>query len=311
MVPENDELAEGIRYINAHAPECDGLNEQTYWILTNIKADSGSPVTGWPEIKVRAMCQNKSRGLSGAIPKSEFPLTTCSLRPSFVDHVLTLIYPLLMSTAIVMLGCPGVGKTPTIIAMCIAIGRHHVRRLHLQGVKPGWRRAKSFDNFRQRAPQVQEALFFDDPSGRWTDIADLKACVTSGEDGTVSGRNNDARLARNQMRAFASNDTGKEPKDLEPSDTSLSSKSFFKLIHPLFPDAHDKDILAVMKRVTTLVFAETALYVRFPSEHPEAIVHRIVKDSLHVDLLTEKAVLQAGHHDVWSYFRRMWKENKQ
>ena len=70
--PENDELAEGIRYINAHAPECDGLNEQTYWILTNIKADSGSPVAGWPEIKVRAMCQNKSRGLSGAIPKSEF-----------------------------------------------------------------------------------------------------------------------------------------------------------------------------------------------------------------------------------------------
>ena len=40
--PENDELAEGIRYINAHAPESDGLNEQTYWILTNIKAESGS-----------------------------------------------------------------------------------------------------------------------------------------------------------------------------------------------------------------------------------------------------------------------------
>ena len=286
--PENDELAEGIRYINAHAPECDGLNEQTYWILTNIKADSGSPVAGWPEIKVRAMCQNKSRGLSGAIPKSEFPLTTYSLRPSFVDHVLTLIYPLLMSTAIMMLGCPGVGKTPAIIAMCMAIGRHHVRRLHLQGVKPGWRRAKSFDNFRQRAPQVQEALFLDDPSGRRTDIADLKAFVTSDEDGTVSGRYNDARLARNQMRAFASNDTGEEPKDLVPSDTTLSSKSFFALIHPLFPDAHDKDILAVMKRVTTLVFTETALYVRFPSEHPEAIVHRIVKDSLHVDLLAEK-----------------------
>ena len=41
--PENDELAEGIRYINTFAPDCDALNQQTYWILTNIKPDSGTP----------------------------------------------------------------------------------------------------------------------------------------------------------------------------------------------------------------------------------------------------------------------------
>ena len=252
--PEDDELSAGIRYINEHAPECDGLNEQTYWILTNIKTDSGSPVAGWPEVKVRSMCQNKSRGVSGAVPQMEFPLTTYSLRLPFVEHVLPLIYPLLMSTAILMLGTPGVGKTPAIIAMCMAIGRYHVRRLQLQGVKPGWRRAKSLDNFRQRAPQIQEALFLDDPSRRRSDIADLKAFFTSDEDRTVSGRYNDARTARNQMRAMASNDSGKEPSDVLPSDTTLNSGAFFELINPLFHDDHIKDILAVMKRVTTLVF---------------------------------------------------------
>ena len=304
--PENDELAEGIRYINAHAPECDGLNEQTYWILTNIKADSGSPAAGWPEIKVRAMCQNKSRGLSGAIPKSEFPLTTYSLWPSFVDHVLNLIYPLLMSTAIMMLGCPGVGKTPAIIAMCMAIGRHHVRRLHLQGDKPGWRRAKSFDNFRQRAPQVQEALFLDDPSGRRTDIADLKAFVTSDEDGTVSGRYNDARLARNQMRAFAfkrHRRGAKRPRAVR----HYSELQVFLHAHP-----------SVVPRRARQGHPRRHEASHHPCIHRDGIVRPLSLRAPRGDRAphckgqppcrplgrerqTFVRVLQAGHHDVWNY----------
>ncbi|CAE7252415.1 unnamed protein product, partial [Symbiodinium necroappetens] len=159
--PENDELAEGIRYINSFAPDC-----------------------------------------------NEFPLTTASLNVAFAENILPLVYPLLLSAAIIMVGNPGVGKTPAIITMAMAIGRYHVRRLGLHGVKPGWRRGKSLDNFRQRSPQIQEALFLDDPSGRRLDMADLKSFVTTDEDGTVSGRYNDARLTRNQFRALASNDTG-------------------------------------------------------------------------------------------------------
>ncbi|CAE7400836.1 unnamed protein product [Symbiodinium microadriaticum] len=159
--PENDELAEGIRYINSFAPDCDARNEQTYWILTNIKPDSGTPLAGWPEINVRNMCQNKSRGVSGSVPKNEFPLTTASLSVAFAENILPLVYPLLLSAP-----ASGVGKTPAIITMAMAIGRYHVRRLGLHGVKPGWRRGKSLDNFRQRSPQIQEALFLDDPSGR-------------------------------------------------------------------------------------------------------------------------------------------------
>ncbi|CAE7237146.1 unnamed protein product [Symbiodinium sp. CCMP2592] len=220
--PENDELAEGIRYINTFAPDCDALNQQTYWILTNIKPDSG------------------------------------------------------------------VGKTPAIIAMAMAIGRYHVRRLGLHGAKPGWRRGKSLDNFRQRSPQIQEALFLDDPSGRRLDMADLKSFVTTDEDGTVSGRYNDARLTRNQFRALASNDTGDEPAGVLPADTTLDPEAFIKLLGPLFADARKKDILAVLKRCTTFAFTDSALYLRLPSERPDAIVHRISKGDIQKDLLAEK-----------------------
>ena len=286
--PENDELAEGIRYINSFAPDCDALNEQTYWILTNIKPDSGTPLAGWPEIKVRNMCQNKSRGVSGSVPKNEFPLTTASLNVAFAENILPLVYPLLLSAAIIMVGNPGVGKTPAIITMAMAIGRYHVRRLGLHGVKPGWRRGKSLDNFRQRSPQIQEALFLDDPSGRRLDMADLKSFVTTDEDGTVSGRYNDARLTRNQFRALASNDTGDEPQGVLPSDTTLDPEAFIKLLGPLFADVHRKDILAVLKRCSTFVFTDSALYVRLPSERPDAIVHRITKGDIHKDMLAEK-----------------------
>ena len=95
---------------------------------------------GWlAEMKVRAMCQNKSRGVSGAVPKNEFPLNTYSLHAVFAERILPLVYPLLLSAAVLMLGNPGVGKTPAIIVMAMAMGRHQVRRLGLQGVKPAWR----------------------------------------------------------------------------------------------------------------------------------------------------------------------------
>ena len=46
-------------FINAYAPECDARNEQTLWILVNIKAEQWHPIAGWPEAKVRHMSQKQ------------------------------------------------------------------------------------------------------------------------------------------------------------------------------------------------------------------------------------------------------------
>ncbi|CAE7505928.1 unnamed protein product, partial [Symbiodinium microadriaticum] len=103
-----------------------------------------------------------------------------------------------------------------------------------------------------------------------------EAFVTVDEDGTVEGRYCEARHLRNQMRAYASNDTGEDPKDTKPGDTTLSTDSFMKLVHPLFGDAHLKDKFAVLKRSTVLVVTESALYLRFPSENPDFIIHSVL-----------------------------------
>ena len=91
------------------------------------------------------------------------------------------------------------------------LGNYHIRRFRLERVKPGWRRAKSFDNFHQRVPQIQEALFLDDPSRSKTSVADLKSFAAVDEDSTCDGCYNEPRLARNRMRALASNNLGDDP----------------------------------------------------------------------------------------------------
>ena len=80
--PPNIELEEGVAFINSHAPECDARNEQTLWILINIKTDSGTPIAGWPEAKVRNMAQNKSKGLAET---EGIPLSTDDIQPETIS----------------------------------------------------------------------------------------------------------------------------------------------------------------------------------------------------------------------------------
>ena len=169
----------------------------------------------------------------------------------------------------------------------MAIGRYHVRRLSLTA-SPGWRRAKSLDNFRHRAPQIQEAVFLDDPSRDKIDLADMKSFLTADEDHTCSGRYSDVRLVRNGMRAYASNDIGEgdEPEDTYRSD--IEPDEFFKLLRKTFPESKQADVLAVLKRTIVMVFGQNGLYLRFPSPNYGALVHRIVADDVHKDLPATK-----------------------
>lgn len=145
----NQKLEEGINFINDHAPECDSRNEQTLWILINIKPDFSTPIAGWPEAKVRQMAQNKSKGMVGALSMTEFPLTTFSLKPFLHQVPLPHLYPLLMSFGMMLVGCPGVGKTHFVIILAMAMERFHVLRSGCEGLRPGWRRASHWTLFHQ------------------------------------------------------------------------------------------------------------------------------------------------------------------
>ena len=250
---EEEELREGVKFVNKYSPEDDSENQQYLWILTNIRPDSGSPIAGWPEGKVIRMAQNKTRGTVGATPLT-FPFTVRSLKPLMGEFIVPLIAPLLTSYGVLILGWPGVGKTPLLIVLCLALGRYHIRRLELEAVQPAWRRAKGIDNFRHKTGQIQEGLILDDPSMDRIDAADLKSWLTAEEDQNCSSRYTDVKLVRNGMRSVATNEIAED--DEPPFDnhrTSITAEEFFKLTQKFFTSYKRADVLAILKRCVVLI----------------------------------------------------------
>ena len=282
--PETAELLAGVAFINQKAPECDAENQQYVWILTQIRADSGSPIAGWPETKVRIMAQNKARGQAGATSAKFFPFSTRSLKPFLADFLIPILYPLLLNFGVLTLGWPGVGKTPMLIVMGLALSRYHILTKGIDGVKPAWRRAKSLDIFRHRVGLVHEALILDDPQVDNLPMADIKSWLTSEEDQNCTGRYNDVKMVRNNMRAIASNnlDADREPED-DDSRRCITSDEFFELARKFFQGHQKTDVLATLKRSVVLIFGKHALYLRLPDQDPEAIIHRIKTDDIHLD----------------------------
>ena len=286
--PDTDTLLQGVAFINDHAPETDANNEQYTWILLNIREDAESPIAGWPEGKVRIMAQNKSKASNGATSQKGFPLTTFSLKPFLAEKLLPVLYPLFVCYGVVALGWPGVGKTPALIAVILAMGRYHIHRLQEEDAVPGWRRAKSLDNFRHQVANVYEGIFLDDPNRENVSMADLKSFLTVEEEQTTSGHYNDAKLTRNCMRAYASNDLDREDEPLDDSRIFITGEEFMKMTRRLFAGDKQADVLACLKRSVVLLVGQHAVYLRLPNQDPEAPVHRIQVDELHKDLLSEK-----------------------
>ena len=239
--PPEDELLTAIQYINENAPECDSQNQEYYWVLCDSKYDSSSPISGWPEAKVRIMAQNKAKGMAGAQLETDFPLHTYSLKPFLAENLMPLLYPLFMNFAFMLLDWPGVGKTPaiiiiitTIIMMILAMGCYNASRLDIP-TPPGSRQAKSLDNFRHRVGNIHEGVFLDDPSREKIDLADLKLFVTTEEKQMRHGRYNDVKLAKNCCRAYAANDIQEEDEPKDDARMSITMEEFLTLLRRTFP----------------------------------------------------------------------------
>ena len=302
--PDEDELRTGVEYINREAPDDDSKNQQYLWILTKIQADSGSPISGWPETKVIRMAQNKSRATTGATSMTFFPFTLKSMKPLMSEFLFPMLAPLLTSFGIVTIGWPGVGKTPFLIALSLALGRYQIQRMGLENAVAAWRRAKSMDNFRHKTGQVYEGLILDDPSMDRIDAADLKSWLTAEEDQNCSSRYTDVKLVRNTLRAVSSNDLEEEqepPRDRRR--TTIEPTEFFTLVKKMFQGYKEADVMAILKRCVVMVFGKHSFYLRLPSQDHDAVVHRLHDENLHEDLFMDRdkafyAKYKTGVHEL-------------
>ena len=138
-----------------------------------------------------------------------------------VKYVVQLVFGMCTTSGLLILGKPGVGKTPFAIIMAMAFGRMHVRTRNLIR-RPGWRLGKQFDVFRHKAGEVQEGIILDDVSLGKIDPEDIKSFGYAGSSGHSDARYTPAKWAKNQFKAPCNNNWNE---DLEPVSSDAATRT--------------------------------------------------------------------------------------
>ena len=284
--PSTDELKRGIAFINEFAPLANSKNEQFLWVLLNIR-DTESPICGWPQHVVNRACQNRASGNCQADPEYFFPLLLQDLNRAFQEDILPLVLPLMPSYGLMILGRPGVGKTPASIIMAMAIARHMVAKRDMQSSIPGWRRSKQIDGFRERPGEVHIPVILDDPNLAGINLEDLKSFLDVGENCLVDARYRAAKFVRNQVRVVLNNEWDEEKEPQDAVGAILPWGRFLDMFAAACNHAKLPHIMAILKRSIVIIAGKRAVYLRLPSEHESQVIHRFDSYGVQEDWLKD------------------------
>ena len=247
--PTPEEVKEGIQFINQHTPMDNSQLQQLEWIISNVKNDS--PILGWPMWVAQKAAGEKAKANSTVESEFFFPLCIFDVHSTFVDKILPLVIPLCTSFGILLLGNPGVGKTPLAMILAMAVGRMHCRH---RGISrpPGWRRCKQFDGFRNKPGQVQEAIILDDADIASINVEDVKSFGDVGEAGVCDARYSLAKFAKNSLHLLLNNtwDEGKEP---APWQDGTITHEFMGMVGKSFGYVANPHLMAVVKRYVAIL----------------------------------------------------------
>eukprot|EP00972_Heterocapsa_arctica_P041938 6185457-Heterocapsa_arctica.AAC.1 len=206
-----------------------------------------------------------------------------------------MIFPELTQKGLLIVGIPGIGKTPfaKIVAMCL--GRYWVTQKDLKNKFAGWRRGKQMDLFRVKPGEIQTMAMLDDSNLGSISIEDLKAFLEVSESGSGDARYSPAKFAKNEPRAVLTNecDLSGEPDTFR---NSITSEEFFAMITKTFLGVPRIHVMALLKRCVTIIAGHKALYLRLPSEHEDQKIHRFEEDDVARDWLTDENKAYLGKY---------------
>ena len=294
--PTAEEVKEGIMFINQKIPMDNSQLQQLEWIIVNIK--NSSPILGWPMWVVQKAAAEKAKANSAVETEFFFPLCIFDVHPTFVDKILPLVIPLCTSFGILLLGNPGVGKTPLAMILAMAVGRMHCRRRGIS-TQPGWRRCKQFDGFRNKPGQVQEAIILDDADIASINVEDVKSFGDVGEAGVCDARYSPAKFAKNSLHLLLNNtwEEGKEPTPL--LDCTITHEEFMGMVGKSFGYLPNPHLMAVFKRYVTVIGGKHAVYVRPPGKGEDVPIYAFAEGNVARDWL-----LDPGNKASYAQFKK-------
>ena len=136
----------------------------------------------------------------------------------------------------------------------------------------------------------------DDPNISQIDVEDWKAWFDLTEGGSGDGRYTDTKYCANGPRAMLTNEIvfEQEPadgKDAKPTD-------FWNMVRTTFGVMKDAHLYAIFKRCICLLGGKRWVYLRLPSEDPDAMIHTFMADDIAGDWLkAENKPYLAKYHE--------------
>jgi len=269
-----EQIDKGIDFILAEAPRTNADLKQTRWLMHQL-ADPDSPIYSWSKGDVKeCMSQIKDSSVT-ATKQTYLPICWMDLSPWFSAILLPLL-PTLKRKSIIFLGQPGIGKSPAMQVLLMALSRYWICELGVvdHDAVPCFKTAEDLDFYRNDPGVVWCGCALDDGDSSAQLVRVLKSFLDVAlREAITRERWGAAKFARNQPRMICDNkwDPEEEPKMIVNGERKpltvgykgTTHKEFLKMIRPAMPEkCCDSDIEAVCKRANIILNTDHYIYVR-------------------------------------------------
>ena len=261
---DDEDIDKGFEYLAKFGPRSAASNQQLKWMTKTLK-NKDSPLYAWPQALVEKALRNLTN--EGVLAKKEFswplPFTPTYYQPWLVE-IMEQIWDFDMS-AFVMLGEPGVGKSPLGRSVLMAQVRHNAHRFDPDGAKgpPCIRCTPEIDFLRGEPGSVIMGDFLDDSTLANLPMKFLKAFLDVGlYESMCWARWGATKWVSNEPRAIADNSYGSV--DEEPAFMDhVPFTTFYDIVKGSFVDSATRAHMdAIFKRTCFLVNTKSHVYYR-------------------------------------------------
>eukprot|EP00971_Amphidinium_carterae_P135862 2691856-Amphidinium_carterae.1 len=179
----------GYDFINTKGPVCTAQNQHMIWADKQTRNEA-SPIYGWPASQVLTAVSNIRAAVGLAKRITSYPLTLKDLSNWTLLNVVQAVIPNARQNATMFVGPSGMGKTPLVNAMSLALSAQEIESIYDEDgapPMPSFKTSSHLDFVRSEPGERHVPFVLDDADFPSQKSDALKSfCDSSGEDVSAS-----------------------------------------------------------------------------------------------------------------------------
>eukprot|EP00971_Amphidinium_carterae_P091159 1804377-Amphidinium_carterae.1 len=171
----------GYEYMNAKGPVCTAQNQHMCWADKKVR-DETCPIYGWPVQQVLAALSNIRSAVGLAKKITSYPLSLKDMSNWTLLNIVRAILPDVKQNATLFVGPTGIGKTPLVNSLAMALSVHAIET-HIDEEcappLPCFKTSSHLDFFRSEPGELHVPFVLDDSDFPYQRADALKAFADS------------------------------------------------------------------------------------------------------------------------------------